>query len=254
MLNKHEAFIIEIIIYSHLFIYVCARSKQIRERLMTRYATRGDRSKYHLHARIKKSRNTRISKATGFRQRWRWQRRDAHRRCGEVVTRSRGGYMVMVGGERTAAASHHGMGRLGKQVRKPGQRPRRRVEGSSSAPSHPLETPAHPLHTRARQSGYSTANAAGRDIRGYPPSPLLSDLDPGPASTGLCWRREGGGGSRRLSGVVSSGATPARRFCARVLFRPVVSFFGAARYGTSAVYASAHSHSISRPAKSSEAG
>lgn len=162
--------------------------------------------------------------------------------------------MVVVGGERTAAVSRHGMGWSGKWVRKPGQRPRRRVEGSSSAPSHPLETP-HATRTRVHAN------------RGTPPptplvaifagahhlhSPLIQTQGPRrPAYTGAM---RGGRGSRRLSGVVSSGAPPARRFCARVLFRPVVSFFGAARYGTSAVYASAHSHSISRPAKSSEAG
>lgn len=53
MLNKHKAFIIEIIIYSHLFIYVCERSKQIRELFDDALRNARRSAEYHLHALIK---------------------------------------------------------------------------------------------------------------------------------------------------------------------------------------------------------
>jgi len=50
---KQEAFIIEIIIYSHLFICVCERSKQIRELFDDALRNARRSAEYHLHALIK---------------------------------------------------------------------------------------------------------------------------------------------------------------------------------------------------------
>lgn len=151
------------------------------------------------------------------------------RRCrgGSVYTVGR------VGGERTAAVSR-GTGRVGREsgcgcrgsVLAAASKVRLVPPLTHSKPRAPLAhacTPIGVLRRRQRRrSRYSRAPATRPRPR---PRARVDRPTPSPAS-----RERRGRGSRRLSGVVSLGAPPARRFCARVLFRPVVSFFGAARY------------------------
>lgn len=154
--------------------------------------------------------------------------------------------------------ARHGTGGPGKWVRMPGQRPRRRVEGSSSAPSHPLEAPR-------------TARTRVHANRGTPPPPPTPPVaifagarhpsptqTQGPRRPAYAVARDDGeerprepASKRRCQFGRTAGATFLR---ARPIPPGRFVFWRRALYGTSAVYASAHSHSISRPAKSSEAG
>lgn len=153
------------------------------------------------------------------------------------------------------------------------RRRRRRVEGSSGDPHQSVLRLLHLLHrlllllllllllillTRS-----TPPSASPMPMPPPPPPPVVIfasslfrptpnrrvSVDDRPTSMTRRYR-----GTRRLSDVVSSGAPPARRFCARSSYFARSVRFLAPRNGTGAVYASAHSHSISRPAKSSEAG
>ncbi|KAF0768737.1 Uncharacterized protein FWK35_00010649 [Aphis craccivora] len=204
-------------------------------------------AEYHLHVRIGKKKNREIREfprrpvfggGTPNDDAERW------RRCrgGSVRTVGR------VGGERTAAVSR-GTGRAGR-------------ESSSSAPSHPLEAPR-------------TARTRVHANRGTPPPPPPPPPTPpvaifagarhpsptqtqGPRRPAYAVARDDGeerprepASKRRCQFGRTAGATFLR---ARPIPPGRFVFWRRALYGTSAVYASAHSHSISRPAKSSEAG
>jgi len=194
MLNKHEAFIIEIIIYSHLFIYVCAGSKQIRELFDDALRNARRSAEYHLHEHIKK-----IAKYANFQgDRFSAAVAVAVTAAGRPSTVRWGGDGAVLGiWSRWEVNVRRRFRVTGWVGRESGCGSRGSVLAAASKvrlvpPLSPTRNPARHSHTRARQSGYSTANAAGRDIRGCPPPLLLSDLDPGPASTGLRWRHEGG--------------------------------------------------------------
>lgn len=156
----HEVFIIEIIIYSH----VCARNKFANIWL---YNARRS-AEYHL---CKKSRNARISKATGF-----W-RRDARGRCGEAVTLPRRWVRREVNARRFRSARG---ARSGKWVRTPGQRPRCRrhcVEGSSGSP-HQTVLCLLRHRGRRRRSKYSRVPPVRRQ-------PAYGGTEPGSAGPGV---------------------------------------------------------------------
>lgn len=268
-MNKREAFITEIILiytftFIYIHIYVCVRARALETNSRTfddalRNARRS--AEYHLHVRVeKKNREIRefprrpvFGGGTPNDGAERW------RRCrgGSVCTEGR------AGGERTAAVSR-GTDGSGKWVRMPGQRPRRRVEGSSSAPSHPLDAP-RTVRTRVH---------ANRGTPPPPPSPPPPPTPPvaifagarhssptqtqGPRRPAYAVARDEGeerprepASKRRCQVGRTAGATFLR---ARPIPPGRFVFWRRALYGTSAVYASAHSHSISRPAKSSEAG